>query len=80
MSWQLAEAKNKLSEVVTLALTSGPQRITRRNQAVIVISEDEYQHLVEKKKNFKEFLMGPGPSFEGLDLTRDQTPMREVEW
>lgn len=30
MSWQLAEAKNKLSEVMTRALTIGPQRICRR--------------------------------------------------
>ena len=28
--WQLAEAKNKFSEVFTRALTEGPQRVRRR--------------------------------------------------
>lgn len=33
MTWNLAEAKNKLSEVVNLALTEGPQTITRGRRA-----------------------------------------------
>jgi len=49
MEWLLAEAKNKLSEVVSLALTSGPQRIKRRGQAVILLSEDDYLKLIGEK-------------------------------
>jgi len=30
MIWNLSDAKNKLSEVVNLALTEGPQTITHR--------------------------------------------------
>lgn len=70
MEWLLAEAKNKLSEVVSLALTSGPQRIKRRDQAVILLSEDDYLKLIGEKPSFKNFLM-ESPSFEGLDLKRD---------
>lgn len=78
MEWLLAEAKNKLSEVVSLALTSGPQRIKRRDQAVILLSEDDYLKLIGEKPSFKNFLM-EGPSFEGLDLKRDRTPGRDID-
>jgi prevent-host-death family protein len=30
--WQLAQAKNKVAEVVTKALTEGPQTIPRRGR------------------------------------------------
>jgi len=78
MTWNLAEAKNKLSEVVNLALTEGPQTITRRNDVVVLISATEYAELTGKRQSFKDFLMS-GPSLEGLDLERDKTPMRGVE-
>ena len=79
MTWQLAEAKNKLSEVVTRALTEGPQKITRRNQTVVVISQNEFDRLSGDCLSFKEFLLS-APDFSGLDLERDMTPMREFEW
>ncbi len=78
MTWNLAEAKNRLSEVVNLALTQGPQTITRRKDAVVVISAEEYAELTGRRQGFKDFLMS-GPSLEGLDLERDRTPMRDVE-
>jgi prevent-host-death family protein len=78
MTWNLAEAKNRLTEVVNLALTEGPQTITRRNDTVVVISAAKYEELTGKRPSFKGFLLA-GPSFEGLDLTRDKSPMREVE-
>ena len=43
MSWQLQEAKNHLSEVVNLALTEGPQTITRHGKpTVVVMSAEQY--------------------------------------
>jgi len=77
MDWLLAEAKNRLSEVMTLALTSGPQKIKRRNQAVIILSEGDYERLTGVRPSFKDYLM-QGPSFEGLDLTRDDSPSRDI--
>jgi prevent-host-death family protein len=79
MNWQLAEAKNKLSEVVTRALEDGPQRITRRGQVVVVLSEAEFDRLTGKRPSFKEYLL-TGPDLSDLDLSRDQSPMREVTW
>lgn len=37
MDWRLADAKNRFSELVTKALTDGPQRVRRREQAVMVL-------------------------------------------
>ena len=75
--WQITEAKNRLSEVVTLALTKGPQRVHRRNQSVVMVSEKDYLKLTGKRPRFVDYLL-EGPSFEGLDLTRDTSPSREV--
>jgi antitoxin Phd len=79
MEWRLADAKNRLSELVTRALTEGPQRIRRHNGAVVVVGEEEYEKLTGKRPDFKEFLLGEGPSFQGLNLTRDRSPMRRVK-
>ncbi len=78
MTWNLADAKNRLSEVLNLALTEGPQTITRRNDTVVVLSAEKYAELTGQRQSFKDFLLS-GPSLEGLDLERDKSPMRDVE-
>jgi antitoxin Phd len=80
MEWRLADAKNRFSELVTRALAEGPQRVRRHKDAVVVMAERDYERLIGKQRNFKEFLTGAGPSLEGLDLTRDQSPLREVKF
>ena len=79
MIWQLAEAKNKLSEVMTRALTTGPQRIRRRGQVVVLLSEAEYQRLTGQRSTLKDYLLN-GPDLSELDLTRNPSPMREIAW
>ena len=68
MEWQLADAKNRFSELVNQALRVGPQRVRRRNEAVIVISADEYERLKGQTVSFKQYLLA-GESLEGVDLT-----------
>ncbi len=77
MIWKLAEAKNRLSEVVNLALTEGPQTITRRGDELVLISKDDYLRRVGERESFTEFLMG-GPSLEGVDLGRSSDELRPV--
>jgi antitoxin Phd len=77
MTWNLTDAKNHLSELVNRALTEGPQRIVRRRDMVIVITEAEYNRLCIQKPSFKDALLS-APSFEGVNLIRDRSPMREV--
>ncbi len=78
MAWHLADAKNRFSELVNRALTSGPQLVLRRHDAVVVVARRDYEKLTGKRPGFKQFLLGKGPSFRGLDLTRDRSPMRKV--
>lgn len=79
MEWRLADAKNKFSELVTRALEEGPQRVLRRDEAVVVMAQRDYERLSGKRPSFKDFLMKGGPSFEGLDLARDRSAMRSVK-
>ena len=79
MTWALAEAKNRLSEVVSLAISSGPQEISRRGEKVIVLSELDYLKLKGQKMDFKQFLLKKSPDLSGLDFQRDSSPMRKVD-
>jgi len=79
MEWRLADAKNRLSELVSRALAEGPQRIRRRNDAVIVLAQRDYEKLTGEVLDFKEFLMRGGPTLDGIELTRDRSAMRDVE-
>ncbi len=78
MDWRLAEAKNRFSELVNRALAEGPQRVLRRGDTVVVMALQDYERLIGKNTGFKEFLMGEGPDLEGLDLSRERSPMRDV--
>ncbi|MGO9271676.1 MAG: type II toxin-antitoxin system prevent-host-death family antitoxin [Terriglobia bacterium] len=79
MEWRLADAKNRFSELVNLALSGDPQLVLRRRDAVVVVARRDYDKLTGKRPSFKRFLLGKGPSFSELDLTRDKSPMRSVK-
>ena len=78
--WGVAEAKNRFSELITRALTEGPQRVRRRDEEVVVVSAAEFDRLKPPEKSFVRFLLEDGPDFEGVDLERDRSPMREFDW
>ncbi len=79
MSWRLADAKNRFSEVVNRALAGDPQVVRRRSDAVVVVARRDYEKLTGKRVSFKQFLLGTGPSLQGIDLSRDRSPMRKVK-
>ncbi len=78
MKWKLADAKNRFSELVNLALLKGPQRVLRRSDTVVVLALKDYEKLTGKHPSFKEYLM-QGPDLSGLDFKRDSSSMREVD-
>jgi antitoxin Phd len=72
MTWQLQDAKNRLSEVVDTSLSKGPQIISRRGKnTAVLLSYGDYQKLTTKTKSVKSALMGMDIS--SLDLTRDRS-------
>lgn len=77
MEWKLADAKNRFSEVMSLALTQGAQRIRRRSESVIILSESEYSKLRSSQAEFKDYLLS-APNFLGVDLERDTSRIRDV--
>jgi hypothetical protein len=54
--------------------------VRRHDAAVVILAEHDYDKLTGKKPDFKRFLLADGPSFEGLDLTRDQSSPRQVKF
>jgi prevent-host-death family protein len=77
MEWNLADAKNRFSEVVNLALTQGPQRVRRRKDTVVVVAAEDFERFVGQRQAFEDYLI-KGESFEGLDLERDRSPGRDL--
>jgi len=79
VNWNLADAKNRLSEVLSKASKDGPQTIRRRSEDFVVLSKAKYEKLVGKQPTFTDWLLS-GPPIDRLDLPpRDRSPMRRVE-
>ena len=80
MNWQRQEAKNKLSQVVKEARSSGPQIITvHGEEAAVVLSMDEYRRLTQKKDNLGDFFMNSPLRNSGVEIERDQDFGRDIE-
>ncbi|WP_224958680.1 type II toxin-antitoxin system Phd/YefM family antitoxin [Geomonas subterranea] len=80
-SWQLQDAKNRLSQVVNSARSVGPQTITLRGEpAAVVISIEEYRKMVGKPKTSLSAFFAQSPLYDvELDLTRSTDLPREVD-
>lgn len=80
-SWQLQEAKARLSEVLKQASLHGPQEITLRGKsAVVVISTNDYKKLLKKSKpSFITFLRQSPLAKTRLILKHDTSTTRDVD-
>lgn len=78
VTWQLQEAKNRLSAVVEKALRQGPQVITRRGDEVaVLVSMRDYRRLVAKREGLGTFLRNSPLVGSGLELEREGGPFPE---
>ncbi|MGH2345880.1 MAG: type II toxin-antitoxin system Phd/YefM family antitoxin [Chloroflexota bacterium] len=78
-TWQVQEAKTRLSEVIERARTEGPQTITRHGtERAVVLSIEDYRLLAAYKPDFKAHLLG-GPKVENFSIDRDRDPGRVIE-
>ncbi len=78
-SWQLQEAKSRLSQVVDHALREGPHTITLRGKpAVVVVSYEEFQGLTRPATSLREFFRQSPLYDTDLDLERSKDVSREV--
>lgn len=79
-TWQLQEAKARLSELIKQAAEEGPQRITVHGvPAAVLISSEQYERLKHPPGSFVQF-MRRSPLFGlRLDLKREQTATRNID-
>ena len=75
-AWKLEDAKARFSEVVRLAQSGGPQRVTRRGQdAVIVVSVEDFEALLagaRPRASLVEFLRASALSEIPVERDRDR--------
>lgn len=79
--WQLQEAKARLSELVKMAATKGPQEITVRGEpAAVVLSRADYDRLSKPTQpvGLADFLLNSPLAGLNLEFERDQTLTRDV--
>lgn len=79
-SWPLQDAKARLSELVRMAASDGPQGITvRGKEEVVVLSVDAYEKLLGNKPTLVEF-MSNSP-LKGVDIVieRDKSLPRDID-
>lgn len=80
-TWQMQEAKARLSELVRLAESEGPQDITLHGRSVaVVLSRAAFESLSGSKQSLVEFMrQSPLYGLEDVDFKRDQSVTRETE-
>ena len=70
-TWQLQEAKNRLSQVLRDAAAHGPQVITSHGrEAAFVLSPEDYHALTRPKSSLVEFFRASPLVGIDLDLER----------
>lgn len=79
-TWQMQDAKARLSELVKRAESEGPQEITLHGKSIAVLmSRATYARLTGKDDSLVDFIReSPLYGIDELELERDQSPTREV--
>lgn len=78
--WKLEDAKARFSELVRLARSEGPQKVSVRGKdAVVVISVEELERLAPSRAPTPFVAFMEGLHLGGLDLTREADSGRDVD-
>lgn len=83
MNWQLQDAKNRFSEVVSKAMREGPQTVTLRgDRAAVVVSAEDYDRLTAAKPTLADHLLS-GPAWDDAFVvvvnTRHPSGPRDID-
>ncbi len=83
MDWQLQDAKNRFSEVVSRARTEGPQVVTLRGRrTAVVLSVEHFDQLTAARPSLRDHLLSGAPWDDSLinDIgARDRRGMRDID-
>ncbi|MGZ8289690.1 MAG: type II toxin-antitoxin system Phd/YefM family antitoxin [Telluria sp.] len=79
-TWQIQDAKARLSELIRSAANEGPQEITLHGKSVaVLISREAFDRLSGGGESLAAFMQrSPLYGLDEIDLERDQSLTREV--
>ena len=78
--WTLAQAKAKLSEVIELARSRGPQTITRNGRtAVVIVAAEEWERKTKRKGSLADFFAASPLRDSGLKVARRSDRARKLD-
>ncbi len=78
-TWQLQDAKARLSEVVKAANREGPQEVTVRGEpSAVILSVEEYKKLQRQQPDFVSFMQSSPLTFEDVDMQRNDSLTRDI--
>ncbi len=79
-TWQLQDAKSKFSQLVENAISIEPQFVTKHgNNAVVVLSFEEYKKITKPKTDLVTFLKNSPLMGVELDISRSGELPRDIE-
>ena len=78
-TWTVAAAKAKLSEVIDLARSDGPQTITRHGRkAVVIVAVEEWERKTKRVGTLAEFFAGSPLRGSKLKVRRIKARPRKI--
>ncbi len=79
-TWQLQDAKSKFSQLVESAIHNAPQIVTKHgNNAVVVLSFDEYKKMIKPKQDLVSFFKNSPFCDTDIEITRNKDMPRDIE-
>lgn len=80
-TWQIQEAKNKLSELIDRAQTEGPQVITRHGvEVAVVMPYARYKKLTAESTRMGDYFMNSPLRNSGIKIKRDKSAvLRDID-
>lgn len=77
--WSIAAAKARFSEVIDLALSSGPQVITRHGrETVVIVPAASWREATGQKGTLAEFFLNSPLRGANIDLERSDEEPRDI--
>lgn len=78
-SWQLQDAKARLSEVIKSAMQEGPQEVTVRGlPSVVILSIEAYEAMKKQRPDFVSFMQSSPLVGEALNIERSDSLTRDA--
>ena len=79
-TWQLQEAKSKFSQLVDKAMHDEPQFVTKHgNNAVVVLSFEEYKKMIKPKQDLVSFFRSSPLSDIELEISRNKDCPQDID-